>query len=62
MSKTLFTSEEAWTSAYNTAKGQGDTAKQNFETEYKTTYAEYYMSDPQYAYIMNPSSYTVSHS
>ena len=62
MSKTLFTSEAAWTAAYDTAKGQGDTAKQNFETEYKTTYAEYYLTDPQYPYLMNPSSYTISHS
>ena len=37
----FFTCEAEWDAAYNYAKGQGDTEKQNFESNYGTNYAEY---------------------
>jgi len=37
----FFACDAEWTSAYDYVKGQGDTEKQNFESNYGTNYTEY---------------------
>ena len=36
-----FFTEAEWDTAYDYAKGQGDTTKQDFESNYGTNYTEY---------------------
>ena len=41
MAELIFTCEAEWYDAYDEAKGQGDTAQAEFESNYGTNYTEY---------------------